>query len=503
MLALSAAKPPPILQPTTKAHLPYLPGAKAKSGAKTSGVAVPAHRPESLLVNKATGMIAKRSGVAVSAHRPRVTWEPSLERSRSPVRTSWRPTIRPLSPLSAASAQATSSGKAISSAASAQAIPSWRPKFGAVRKAASAPAPPRAAPDHTNRLVVIAAMDAAKALAEEAARAPSSADPETRRKDKATSLSEHQAEKERLRAEAHQAAEKAEADKPGKAASSGQQRVKKEEVEDEKSDSGQDLPPLKRAKFSKVKREQLEAMKSESSSDLQTTKEELIDPVEAQYSEWLESDPGEDPPPPPWRKKRKKRKKKNKQAEKPGAMGLLNNIEPGGAGGRAHEKLEVVIDSGASACALPLGWCNHYPTRPLGTGERTTYRTANGGIVNASGRKSIFGETTAGKNIGLSFVEMEVHRPLASVSQMVKKGNMVVFGHPKKGAYVYNKATGLEHPLEERNGIYILPVWVTENSGDFEYKAADGDLHVTAVGETTTASPGGASSSFHRLARWP
>jgi hypothetical protein len=100
-------------------------------------------------------------------------------------------------------------------------------------------------------------------------------------------------------------------------------------------------------------------------------------------------------------------------------------------------------------------------------------------------------------------VEMDVHRPLASVSQMVKKGNMVVFGHPKKGAYVYNKATGLEHPLEERNGIYILPVWVTENSGDFALQAADGDLHVTAAGETATASSGGASSSFHRLARWP
>ena len=181
----------------------------------------------------------------------------------------------------------------------------------------------------------------------------------------------------------------------------------------------------------------------------------------------------------------------------------MNNIEPESAGGRAHEKLEVVIDSGASACALPLGWCDHYPTRPLEAGARTTYRTANGGIVTATGRKSLFGETTAGKHVGLSFVEMNVHRPLASVSQMVKKGNMVVFGHPKKGASVYNRATGLEHPLEERNGIYILPVWVTENKGKFAHKAADGDLHVTVASENTTVSPGGASSSFHRLARWP
>ncbi len=198
------------------------------------------------------------------------------------------------------------------------------------------------------------------------------------------------------------------------------------------------------------------------------------------------------------------------EPSEPEDLGSLNNIEPGSAGGRPHEKLEVVIDSGASASALPMGWCEHYPTRPLRTGERTTYRTANGGIVHASGRKSIFGETTAGKNVGLTFVEMEVHRPLASVSQMVKKGNMVVFGHPKKGSYVHDKATGLEHPLEERNGIYILPVWVKPNEGYYAIEphkscaaATDGDLHVTAQGETASASSGGAATSFHRLARWP
>ena len=130
--------------------------------------------------------------------------------------------------------------------------------------------------------------------------------------------------------------------------------------------------------------------------------------------------------------------------------------------------------------------------------------------MHASGRKSIFGETTAGKNVGLTFVEMEAHRPLASVSQMVKKGNMVVFGHPKKGSYVHNKATGLEHPLEERNGIYILPVWVKPNEGYYAIEphkscaaATDGDLHMTASGETASASSGGAAAGFHRLARWP
>ncbi len=243
-------------------------------------------------------------------------------------------------------------------------------------------------------------------------------------------------------------------------------------------------------------------------------KDETLDWEEEQIAEWRKENPGEEEE---WPLEEEGGEEEEPledsepepleqieyEPSEPGELGSLNNIEPESAGGRAHEKLEVVIDSGASACALPLGWCDHYPTRPLKAGDRTTYRTANGGVVNATGRKSIFGETTAGKHVGLSFVEMNVHRPLASVSQMVKKGNMVVFGHSKKGAFVYNKETGLEHPLEERNGIYILPVWVTENSGRYEHKAADGDLHVTVASENTTVSPGGASSSFHRLARWP
>ncbi len=331
-----------------------------------------------------------------------------------------------------------------------------------------------------------------------------------------------QKEKKRLRAVAHQAAKREEADEPEKASSSGLPPLQRRRVEEKLA--GGETPEVHDRT-----REKTEGMKRKSQASKaaararyrlnkwnrdNAVKDETLDWEEEQIAEWRKENPGEEEE---WPLEEEGGEEEEPledsepeplepieyEPSEPGELGSLNNIEPESAGGRAHEKLEVVIDSGASACALPLGWCDHYPTRPLEAGARTTYRTANGGIVNATGRKSIFGETTAGKHVGLSFVEMNVHRPLASVSQMVKKGNMVVFGHSKKGAFVYNKATGLEHPLEERNGIYILPVWVTENKGKFAHKAADGDLHVTVASENTTVSPGGASSSFHRLARWP
>ena len=182
--------------------------------------------------------------------------------------------------------------------------------------------------------------------------------------------------------------------------------------------------------------------------------------------------------------------------------GSLNNIEQGACAGRVHERLDVIIDSGASANALPVGWCNHVPTFPLGTEEKPTYRTANGGIVHAIGRKSIYGETITGHTVGLNFTEMEVNRPLASVSKMVRAGNIVVFGCPKGGNYVKNIATGLRHQLVEKNGIYLFLVWVKPGTGG---PATHGNLHVATASETAggaSASSGGAPG-FRRQAWWP
>ena len=104
----------------------------------------------------------------------------------------------------------------------------------------------------------------------------------------------------------------------------------------------------------------------------------------------------------------------------------------------------------------------------------------------------------------MNFVEMDVHRPLASVSQMVRNGNNVVFGDPRFGSYVKSLATGLRHQLEEENGIYLLPVWVIPSPNDGS-AAADGDLHVAAAMEASdraSASSGGAPG-FRRQARKP
>ncbi len=85
---------------------------------------------------------------------------------------------------------------------------------------------------------------------------------------------------------------------------------------------------------------------------------------------------------------------------------------------------------------------------------------------------------------------------------MVRKGNIVVLGDPKFGSYVKCLATGLRHQLEEKNGIYLLPVWVIPSPDDWS-AAADGDLHVAMASEITDSASAcsGSEPAFRRQAR--
>ena len=56
---------------------------------------------------------------------------------------------------------------------------------------------------------------------------------------------------------------------------------------------------------------------------------------------------------------------------------------------------------------------------------------------------------------------MDVTRPLASVSKMIRNHCKVVFDGPEgEGSYILHKPSGDRHKLFLKNGIFVLPVWV-------------------------------------------
>ena len=71
----------------------------------------------------------------------------------------------------------------------------------------------------------------------------------------------------------------------------------------------------------------------------------------------------------------------------------------------------------------------------------------------------------SGPNRSLECIVMDVNRPLVSVSQMVSRGWRVVFAPEELGgSYVEHNTLGDRHRLWGRDGVFVLPVVVTNDS---------------------------------------
>ena len=99
----------------------------------------------------------------------------------------------------------------------------------------------------------------------------------------------------------------------------------------------------------------------------------------------------------------------------------------------------VVVDSGASASVMPEDWCQHVPTTPTRESEQGEYfRAANGNTIYNQGQKVVTMMTQEGAHRDMKFTICGVSKALASVSQMCRAGNKIVFNPPwdPDGSYI-------------------------------------------------------------------
>ena len=97
----------------------------------------------------------------------------------------------------------------------------------------------------------------------------------------------------------------------------------------------------------------------------------------------------------------------------------------------------------------------------------------------------------------MSFLVMDVTRPLASVSQMIKQHCRVIFDGPEgEGSYILHKPSGDKHKLFLKGGIFILPVWVL--TGPLTAGETRAENHDPALAHVTRG--GDPKSDFGRLA---
>ena len=119
----------------------------------------------------------------------------------------------------------------------------------------------------------------------------------------------------------------------------------------------------------------------------------------------------------------------------------------------------VVVDSGASASVMPAEWCPHVPTMATKESEQGEFfRAANGNKIYNQGQKMVTMMTQEGAHRDMRFTICDVSKALASVSQMCRAGNTVVFNPPwnPEGSYIQHIDIGEKLWLREEHGLYML-----------------------------------------------
>ena len=147
-------------------------------------------------------------------------------------------------------------------------------------------------------------------------------------------------------------------------------------------------------------------------------------------------------------------------------LGLLETVGPTeevNAMGE-WEELIMAVDSGATETVVNGDNAKNVPT-VTGPASKAgvKYALANGETVENEGEKHMFMSSSEGVNRLVTAQVTEVSKPLLSVSKMVNAGNTVVFS--KDNSYIYDGTTGEVMNLEERNGMYLLKVWIKSSSG--------------------------------------
>ena len=130
-----------------------------------------------------------------------------------------------------------------------------------------------------------------------------------------------------------------------------------------------------------------------------------------------------------------------------------------------YEKIEVMIDSGASETVASMDKFPAYPLEDT-TASGTTYSSAAEkqaeAIVNM-GQKYVQVTDEQGST---SWAKFQMCKGLGeklilgSVSRLVESGHSVVFRSPELGSYIQNNTNQYRTYLRQHNGSYYLDLWV-------------------------------------------
>ena len=164
--------------------------------------------------------------------------------------------------------------------------------------------------------------------------------------------------------------------------------------------------------------------------------------------------------------KKDKGQRQQKRIKKLGFVGVVepeevNQVKTQGG----WEELELAVDSGAGETVLEKNILKSVPTvqgDPYKKGVK--YEVANGQLIPNLGQKTFAGENEGGLRRSLTGQVADVNKSLLSVRRCLQAGNRVVFD--PKGSYVEDMDSGERMTLQEKDGMYMLKLWVKTEGGE-------------------------------------
>jgi len=133
-----------------------------------------------------------------------------------------------------------------------------------------------------------------------------------------------------------------------------------------------------------------------------------------------------------------------------------------------RKRVKIGIDSCAAETVCPQGWASEFKMETVKPGNTLNLVNASGGKIGHYGERKVALQTEDEfgweKVIGLPFQVCDVKRPLAAVSQIVKKGNIVQFGEKEEDCFIMNVSTQERIWLSLENGQYVMEACLASES---------------------------------------
>ena len=129
------------------------------------------------------------------------------------------------------------------------------------------------------------------------------------------------------------------------------------------------------------------------------------------------------------------------------------------------EEIEFMVDSGAGTTVISPD--DAKAVKPSDPDPRRTYRLADGSTIQDKGTKTFKAQTDDEQWRLINAQVTDVDQALLSVSQIVPTGATVVFS--LEANYI-NSPGGAILPMDLRNNVYFLKMWVTKDQNKFFHR---------------------------------